>query len=338
MDKPVEELNKIVENLQLIIKNNFSFSQIEKDIVLQALREAYVLLLNHDTNPEDMIPPVSVIPVEKKEIVEEEIKEPEKISEVDFQPEPEQILIPEPLSETKQQVEEIFEDEQMAKDDDTGSAFETISEVEPEEILDEINFENDDILEFLPDKSLKNENLIFEKEAKTQIPSVTFEKDILKESNIEEVTQPFVEDKPIIDPVFKAETDFSRQNIHKEEISQKVPSSLFDEISEKENNVQKRSLNDLLIEQKKDNSLNTKYQNTKISDLTKSISINDKFLFIRELFKNRGEEFSQAIQALNNCNNIEEAFSVMEKMKKHYFWDSTSPAYLALCDLVRRKF
>ena len=68
------------------------------------------------------------------------------------------------------------------------------------------------------------------------------------------------------------------------------------------------------------------------------MSINDKFLFIRELFKNKSEEFSRAIQTLNNCENIEEAFDIMEGLKKQYFWDSTSSAYLALCDLVRRKF
>ena len=66
--------------------------------------------------------------------------------------------------------------------------------------------------------------------------------------------------------------------------------------------------------------------------------MNDKFLFIRELFKNKGEEFSQAIQTLNNCHDIEEAFAGLEQMKKHYFWDTTSPAYLKFCDLIRRKF
>jgi hypothetical protein len=80
------------------------------------------------------------------------------------------------------------------------------------------------------------------------------------------------------------------------------------------------------------------YQNAKISDLTKSISINDKFLFIRELFQNKGEEFSKAIHHLNNTRNIEEAFQYMEILKKQYLWDSTSSAYLSFCDLVRRKF
>ena len=73
-------------------------------------------------------------------------------------------------------------------------------------------------------------------------------------------------------------------------------------------------------------------------DLTKSISVNDKFAFIKELFNNKGEEYSKAIQELNQCRDIEAAFDCLEHYKKAFFWDSTSNAYLTLCDLIRRKF
>lgn len=99
-----------------------------------------------------------------------------------------------------------------------------------------------------------------------------------------------------------------------------------------------RSLNDLFNEQKEDRSLSAQFQHAKVHDLTKAISINDKFTFIKELFQNRGEEFSAAIQKLNQCANLEAAFDCLENYKKQYFWDSTSTAYLALCDLLRRKF
>lgn len=100
----------------------------------------------------------------------------------------------------------------------------------------------------------------------------------------------------------------------------------------------RRSLNDLIHEQREDHSLGNQFQHAKVVDLTKAISINDKFTYIRELFKNRGEEFSAAIQKLNGCVNLEEAFDELENLKRHYYWDSTSNAYLSLCDLLRRKF
>ncbi len=105
-----------------------------------------------------------------------------------------------------------------------------------------------------------------------------------------------------------------------------------------EQNAKPRSLNDLFMERKEDRSLGFQYQHAKLGDLTKAISINEKFTFIKELFNNRGEEFSAAIQQLNQCSNMAEAFDKLEMMKKKYFWDSASTAYLSLCDLLRRKF
>ena len=99
-----------------------------------------------------------------------------------------------------------------------------------------------------------------------------------------------------------------------------------------------RSLNDLFTEKDGDHSLGAQFQNAKVHDLTKAISINDKFTYIKELFNNKGEEFSAAITSLNQCRNMEEAFNCLEGLKQKYFWDSTSTTYLSLCDLLRRKF
>ena len=101
---------------------------------------------------------------------------------------------------------------------------------------------------------------------------------------------------------------------------------------------EKKSLNDLLTEKKDDNSLGTKFQQSHIPDLTKAIAINEKFSFIRELFHNSGVDFSNAIQKLNECENIDVAFNLMEELKHQYLWDTTSSTYLSLCDLVRRRF
>lgn len=100
----------------------------------------------------------------------------------------------------------------------------------------------------------------------------------------------------------------------------------------------KRSLNDLFISQKEDKSIGAQFQHAKVTDLTKAISLNDKFVYIRELFNEKGEEFGAAIQKLNTCPTMEDAFNYLETLKRQYFWDSTSTAYLSLCDLLRRKY
>ena len=110
---------------------------------------------------------------------------------------------------------------------------------------------------------------------------------------------------------------------------------------QKENPVQKpqqRSLNDLFNERREDNSISSQYQHAKVGDLTKAISINDKFIYIKELFHNRGEDFSSSIRQLNECKTLEEAFDCLEQLKQKFFWDSKSDAYLSFCDLLRRKY
>ena len=99
-----------------------------------------------------------------------------------------------------------------------------------------------------------------------------------------------------------------------------------------------RSLNDLFNEQREDHSISSQYQRAKVGDLTKAISINDKFIYIKELFHNRGEDFSASIRQLNECKTMEEAFDCLEELKQKFFWDSKSDAYLSFCDLLRRKY
>ena len=81
---------------------------------------------------------------------------------------------------------------------------------------------------------------------------------------------------------------------------------------------QRRSLNDVLMEQKEDNSIASSFQNKRVQDLAKSININDKFLFIKELFRGKGEEFGMAIQKLNRCDSLEEAFNEIDSMNPNW--------------------
>jgi len=100
----------------------------------------------------------------------------------------------------------------------------------------------------------------------------------------------------------------------------------------------KKSLHEKIGSSKSDLSYVEKQQQKPIADLVKSIGINEKFLFIKELFKNNGEEYNEAIQLLNNFTTITQAFDYMDILKQKYGWDETSDASLKLFDMVRRKY
>ena len=332
-NKP-EYLNKIIDNLQLLREHNYTLSQIEKDIILQNLREAYVIMLSIKT---DDMPEEKYLVGKKIEASipsEEKLMEKEKFVRVEIPeiPVPEMgndifALVEEPkpeiIPESKPEI--IFEPEP-----------EIVPEAKPEfipkpepEIIPELKPEivPEPIPVYAPEISFAPELEVI----------ATPKQEVAKEPEpVPELS--FSQQQPA--PEFEEDDDIFQ--FLKEEPVSYIPKETHQEEIHKMTNIppqpQKRSLNDLLTEKRDDNSLITKFQNAKITDLTKSISINDKFLFIKELFKNRGEEFSTAIQTLNNCQNIDEAFEYMGTLKKHYFWDSTSPAYLTFCDLIRRKF
>lgn len=87
-----------------------------------------------------------------------------------------------------------------------------------------------------------------------------------------------------------------------------------------------------------DNSILSKVSKIHIDDLKKAIGINDRFLFINELFKGNISSYNQFIEELDKFDDSLKAWEYMEKMRSKKSWDSTSSAYKRLFDIVERKF
>ena len=99
------------------------------------------------------------------------------------------------------------------------------------------------------------------------------------------------------------------------------------------------SLNDQLSLRKgEDRSLAGRKQRDQISDLTKSIDLNLKFTFVRELFNGNAKLLSEELNNLNMCGRLESALSLFEEMKGKYRWKEENEAVQQLYELVLRKF
>lgn len=382
-----ESLEQIIENLLLIKNKEADFSQIDKDILLQNLREAYLAVLRSPVaenvqNNDNQIENESKIEDAPKEegVGEKTVEEPvAEVQDSEISSEEVEVETETPATKTEEKAakvaEEPLQDEEEEMDTDILEFIKDISQAtieskpatkepelfaEPEPMAEPVSKpepeaekmvetvvsgiseipEPEPVVESVPEPEpiiapepqvetipvQEPEPVVepvpgpeVEKVVETVVPEISK----IPEPELKPEPEPVVEPLPVPKPVVESEPE------PKVEIKPEVK-------IEEPVKPQQRSLNDLFNEQKQD--LGDKFQQTKIGDLTKAMSINDKFLFIRELFKNKSEEFSRAIQTLNNCENIEEAFDIMEGLKKQYFWDSTSSAYLALCDLVRRKF
>ena len=120
-----------------------------------------------------------------------------------------------------------------------------------------------------------------------------------------------------------------------------------DEVSEKEEDSGIRAyrvvreniptLGDML-EQSEDKSLAARLQRKPVSDLITAIGINDKFLFLNELFGGSMEKYNKSIRSLNGFSTLLGAKTYMSELQIEFQWDCTSDAYKKLNDLVERRF
>ena len=93
-----------------------------------------------------------------------------------------------------------------------------------------------------------------------------------------------------------------------------------------------------LLEKTEDNSLAARLQRKPVSDLISAIGINDKFLFLNELFSGSMEKYNKSIRSLNSFSTLLGAKTYMSELQIEFQWDCDSDAYKKLADLVERRF
>jgi hypothetical protein len=73
-------------------------------------------------------------------------------------------------------------------------------------------------------------------------------------------------------------------------------------------------------------------------DMKASISINEKFLFINELFDGNLREYNITIETLNGFAELRKALEFLDLLRLKNLWESESVAFNRLRELVEQKF
>ncbi len=97
----------------------------------------------------------------------------------------------------------------------------------------------------------------------------------------------------------------------------------------------KTSMHDSLARKQSQNNISSKIQAKPIQDLNKAIGLNERFLFIRELFGGDKNAYYEAIQIINEMPNYEEA---EQYIQERFNWDEDKPEVIRFMELVRRRF
>lgn len=97
------------------------------------------------------------------------------------------------------------------------------------------------------------------------------------------------------------------------------------------------SLNDTLKQPKLE--LSDSLQDTAIKDLRKGIGVNDRFLFINELFRGDEVMYERSIKTINGFTIFPEAeYWIKRELKLKLAWNDTNPVVKQFDQLIRRRF
>jgi hypothetical protein len=141
------------------------------------------------------------------------------------------------------------------------------------------------------------------------------------DSMVTNARPPFVYD-PIEDvPTLAHQTPLSKTQFSKNEIPFEYPESLNDRLKEKK------------IE------LSDKLTDAPIKDLKKAIGVNDRFLFINELFRGDEAMYERSITTIQNFSILAEAeYWIRRELKVKIGWLDSDPIVKQFDQLVRRRF
>ena len=291
--------------------------------------------------PEPESKPAPVIELEPQQ-------EPEPEPEPVIASKPEPVIIPEPIPEPEPepepevQTQPRFEPvaEQPVVEEQPKEVFTPIQEPEPVEEQKEEKPLGDEFgfffrFEDIPEKEEQpaEDQSFVSPEGKVV--------HVMEEIPMEEIPErdrvhgdDLVKDNPLVMPRMDEEKMAERVEIERQ--SSEVMPSVFEEDDAEFELSTPETLGEKMMGE--DHSLAAKLQQNPVQDLKSAIGINDKFLFVNELFGGSMEKYNKSIDNLNDLKTLNGAMIYLNELKIELQWNSSNEAYQKLKDLVSHKF
>ena len=307
-------LYKVEEQYSRILQYKDSIPMMEVDLALKDVRDLYESLLDlrtlaeHQRRKATVEPVTASAPTTVVEPIAEPVVEPvvEVKAEVISEPEEEEVLSEEEIvAEINPVEEEVVTPEPVAQ-------------TKPESIQEEIKAPVEKLPEASPiawqktfDGTQVNEEVAKPIVAEPPAAVVTPKVDLLQERQKDFVpTVRKIEFKPESTP----------NEPKKESIFEKA-ASLYDKIAKPS-----------------EKTVANQATRQPISNIKSSIGINEKFAYLKDLFKNNVNEYNEALDKLNNFENYGEAEDFFQELKAKYNWDPESKSFQGLADLLNRRY
>ncbi|MBW6478722.1 MAG: hypothetical protein K0B37_04775 [Bacteroidales bacterium] len=103
---------------------------------------------------------------------------------------------------------------------------------------------------------------------------------------------------------------------------------------------EKSSIHERLAQIKDDKSIGARMQYKPVKNIKEAIGINEKFLFINELFNGDLKAYNESIEKINDFPSIHEAFEFLNRLTFEFQWDGQRSADTIekFANLVQRRY
>jgi hypothetical protein len=99
------------------------------------------------------------------------------------------------------------------------------------------------------------------------------------------------------------------------------------------------TINERISQGKTKESLAQKHAKKKIEDIEKSIGLNQRFSFIKNLFDNDKDSYNDAVKKLNSCASFLEADDYIHNILiPTYKWDENTVHVIKFIDIIERRY
>lgn len=352
-------VNIIVKDLDelKILAEEVADSQDNSSLIIDlAVNKARLLIQEIEVLREIAVNSVLLQPVVGDDLEDADLEDEEEVSDLNF-PDPElEILhfeegefpenedLPEEVDEEEFEEDEVQEEDEPELDENEEDDLKSVAEIE---------FDDEDELENAEEEELEEEELAetaeedleeedtVEEEADDEEAELEDEEKVeeepLQKTNIQ-VTELGNSPQPGIREIHidEFDDDDELEPINFEPIPAASVKPTMHEVPKPDNTAvgqnyhKERSLNDSMGENKQESKLSS----GPINSLRAAIGLNDRFLFIREIFNNNSEKYNEIIERLDKMEQIQEA---VEYLKANLSMEKNETT-MKFVDLLKRRF
>lgn len=197
-----------------------------------------------------------------------------------------------------------------------------------------LQFREQDIKEVFNDEGISIFNEVYET---TDLPAISWDEYFKQFSEIHPLTLDIIFDDAQHESL---DEDFVKPLVKDPEreiaIKKKKESEEIKNLNERFHKPQK-TLHEQLAS-KPTSTLADLHQKHKIDSIKKYITLNQKFMFVNELFSGNQNEFQDALEKLESSDTQKEALAILQPYRQKHQWDNEADEVIEFMEVISKKF